>query len=351
MRPFAPLLLAASLLACQATIPRPSGVPEEYGDAAEASAAIAAAQAELSEPEQVWSAVARLAAAQQTPGLDSATRGQVQSLLVTAVSLRLDQLAGDPEAAEELGALADLELPRDLSVRAHLASARAWLEQGERVECHEKLQEMARHYPLHARRMEAGTLHFAAGKSLAEDPGTYALVFHYRSLAPMVLEAFVQGHPGHPEGPQAYELLVELYEEDGDFLLATRRAEELLLYFPGTLEGIRAQAKIPQLRLASLGSPEYDRTVLLQAQRELEEWLLANPQHELADEVRRDQADCLQRLADSDLSIARFYQTVGNQSGFEYHARRGFSSAQVGGNQEQLEEARALLAEAIGEPQ
>ena len=62
---------------------------------------------------------------------------------------------------------------------------------------------------------------------------------------------------------------------------------------------------------------------------------------------RIDLADTLQRLADSDLSIARFYRKVESQAGFEFHARRALETARDAGNSEQVEEAEALLAEAI----
>ena len=120
-----------------------------------------------------------------------------------------------------------------------------------------------------------------------------------------------------------------------------------MLEYPGTPEGVWAQARIPHLRLASLGTPEYDRSLMLQARGELAEWLRTYPGHALEEQVRIDLADALQRLADSDLSIARFYRKVESQAGFEFHARRALETARDAGNSEQVEEAEALLAEAI----
>ena len=244
-------------------------------------------------------------------------------------------------------ALAELELPRDLAVRASLAAARSWLEQGERFKCHETLVAMDVRYPLHARRAEAGELHFQAGISLAEDPGTYALIFSFSSDGITVLEAFIERYPGHPYGPRAYEALVQAYEEDRLFDLAIMRAQGLVLEYPGTREGVWAQARIPHLRLASLGTPEYDRSLMLQARGELSDWLRTYPGHALEEQVRIDLADALQRLADSDLAIARFYRKVESPAGFEFHARRALETARDAGDPGQVEEAEALLAEAI----
>ena len=336
------LLLGA---ACTATLPRPGGVPDVY-EAEEVPAALEAGRSAL-ESGETWTAVAILHAVQAAPGLEGGVRAEARSLLAEAVGRRIDDLAASPGGAEQLEVLAELELPRDLAVRASLAAARAGLEEGERLECHETLVAMDVRYPLHARRAEAGELHFQAGISLAEDPGTYALIFSYSSDGITVLEAFIERYPGHPRGPRAYEALVQAYEEDRLFDLAIRRAEGLVLEYPGTLEGVWAQARIPHLRLASLGTPEYDRSLMLQARGELAEWLRTYPGHALEEQVRIDLADALQRLADSDLSIARFYRKVESQAGFEFHARRALETARDAGNSEQVEEAEALLAEAI----
>ncbi len=346
-RPLPRLALGGLLLlavGCRASLPRPSGVPARY-DSAEVPEALLEGRAAL-ETGETWAAVAILSAAQAAPDLDGATRGEVQTLLIQAVGQRIEELRSEPEGAEQLEVLAELEVPRDLAVRASLAAARSWLEAGERFQCHETLVAMDERYPLHARRMEAGELQFQAGISLAEDPGKYALVFSYSTDGITVLESFIERHPGHPSGPRAYEALVEAYEEDRLFDLAIRRAEGLLLEYPGTAEGTWAQAQIPHLRLASLGSPEYDRGLMLQARAELAEWLETFPGHPLEEQVRIDLADALQRLADSDLSIARFYRKVQSAAGFEFHARRALDTAREAGNEAQITEAEALLAQA-----
>jgi hypothetical protein len=338
------LLLLATLASCASGLPRPDGVPKSY-DTVEVPGAIDAARDALLHTGGASAAVAYLAAAQAAPQLTTEQSATIQTLLVDAVSKRLDELrgGGDPE---ELEAIGELELPRDLAVRASMAAARALLDQGERVACHEYLVKVDQSYPLHARRAESGRLLFEAGHSLAIDEGTYFGFLSYRPLATPVLEYFVQNHPEHPDGPKAYSLLAAIYEEERAFANAIRRNRDLLLEYPGSYQAVAARARIPHLRLAQLSSPEYDRIELKIAQGELLSWLEDHGAHVLGAEVRIDLADCLQRLTDSDLSIARFYETVENSTGFEFHARRALEEARQGGNEEQVAEAMDLLTAA-----
>ena len=98
------------------------------------------------------------------------------------------------------------------------------------------------------------------------------------------------------------------------------------------------------LRLQALASPEYDRNELQRARGELEGWLERHAGHPLQQDVERDLTDCVQRLADSDLSIARFYKKVKNPQGAIFHARRALVEARSVGNEGQADEASAMLA-------
>ncbi len=65
--------------------------------------------------------------------------------------------------------------------------------------------------------------------------------------------------------------------------------------------------------------------------------------------------DCLQRLADNDMVVARFYRTVLSATGARQHAARALEFAKRAGNPEQLEEIRTFLAavdeiESLGPP-
>ena len=83
---------------------------------------------------------------------------------------------------------------------------------------------------------------------------------------------------------------------------------------------------------------------------ELETWLATStPGAENEQDVRLDLTDCMQRLADSDLTIARFYRRVDNLAGAEYHARRAIEQARDGLDGPQLEEAEKLLGTIMAE--
>lgn len=341
------LLALAALASCAGSLPRPKGIPVKY-DPSQVPAALVSAREELLRADGTTAAVAHLAAAQAAGPLSTEISAGVQALLVEAVSKRLDELRGSSEV-DELKAIAELELPRDLAVRAALGAARALLNQGERVGCKEYIVKTDGRYPLHARRAESGRLLFEAGHSLATDEGKYFGFRSFRPLAGEVLEYFVQHHPEHANGAEAYSLLAAIYEDDRDFTGAIRRNRDLLLEYPGSYQAVGARARIPHLRLAQLAHPEYDRVEMQVAQDELLAWLDDNGSHSLGDQVRIDLADCMQRLTDSDIAIARFYETVGNRTGFAFHARRALEQAREGGNPEQIAEAESLLASASAE--
>ena len=63
--------------------------------------------------------------------------------------------------------------------------------------------------------------------------------------------------------------------------------------------------------------------------------------------MRRDLLDCLRRLADNDLIVARFYRRVDNPTGAEFRARRGLETAREGGDPEQIAEGERLLQDVL----
>jgi hypothetical protein len=109
---------------------------------------------------------------------------------------------------------------------------------------------------------------------------------------------------------------------------------------------------VPHLRLAGIGSPEYDRNELVQARKELEAWLEryagSDAGRDLERPVRIDLTDCLRRLADSDLGIARFYDRVENDFGTAYHAGRAREEARAAADAKRQARAEALLARVAG---
>lgn len=337
------MALAAS--SCTSGRRRPD-VPKELTPA-EVPAAIEQARAELDQPNGPETAVERLKIAVETPGLEHGLRNRLQREFERVVERRIGELetnANDPEALKDLS---ELEIARRLAVRAGVSAARIWLAEGERVKCFRHLRSIDERFPLHSERIEAGALLAKAGLSLAHDEGSYGLFFSYRALAPQILEYLVTEYPSDPNGPEALLTLADLYEESNEMVLAQQRHEDLILYFPEDVRLPDSQAAIPRLRLARLTSPEYDRALMQTAREELEIWLGNYPIHPSRPAVETLLHDALGRLADNDLVVARFYRTVGNPSGAEYHARRALSIAQEAQNSGQMEEARKLLEESV----
>lgn len=342
-------LIVPMLGACKSSYVHGHGVPGSY-DLEEVPVAIEQAETELirREGSDVRRALGRMATATETAGLPADLRRQVQRIKTRAAQARLEELSTTLGHGPELEEIADLELPGELSVRIAVEGARQRLENGDRRKCYKLLKKLDQRYPMHAERAMSGALLAEAGLSLANDDGWYGLFFSYRTLAPEVLIYYTTNYPEDPRGPQAYQALAAYYQRSRRWDLAISYHEDLILFYPERAEAIGSRATIPQLRLAMLPSPEYDRSVLLQARTELEGWLQDHTGNELEPDVQLDRLDCLRRLADNDLTVARFYVTVGNQRGAELHARRGLEDARDGQDQAQIEEASALLEHIVG---
>lgn len=321
-------------------------VPERY-QAAEVPAAMERAREELVTPESTEGAVKRMAVAVETSGLTPSIRLEAQRLFERSVEQRIAELVAEGDEPAKLRDLSELEVARRIAVSAGMASAYAWRDKGERVKCFRQIRSLDERFPLHSMRQKAGQLLAEVGLDLATDRGRYALFFRYSALAPQVLEYLITEYPSDPSGPQAIETLAELYERSGELELALLRHEDLLLYFPSDPRVPSSQAAIPRLRLAQLKSPEYDRKQMTRARLEIEDWLSDYPEHPLQPDVRLLLADCLGRLADNDLVVARFYRRVGNAYGAEYHARRALDIAREAGDETQIDEATQALQVAV----
>jgi outer membrane protein assembly factor BamD (BamD/ComL family) len=250
------------------------------------------------------------------------------------------------ETGERPGRMADLldlDLPRRLAVRAGIRGAELYYARGSRLKAFRLLQRVDRMYPHHHERARAGALLADIGFSFADDKSRYMLFFTHEGHATEVLEYLVLNYPTEPRGDQAYARLAQIYEGDRLWRIAIDKHQDLVLWYPDSPLATPSKARIPHLRLTSLGSPEFDRDSLEIARGELEAWLDEFSGHELERDVRLDLTDCMRRLADSDLTIARFYRKVDNLAGAEWHARRAVTEARDGLDPDQLEEAQALL--------
>jgi len=283
-------------------------------------------------------------AAAASEGLETKTREEVQVLLESVAAKRIEELSAPGSDPEELADLVDLDLPRQLAVAAGIQAARRYREAGELMDGYRILKHVDSKYPLHHGRAEAGELLGEIGLDLAKDFSSFLIFYDRQEDAQEVLEYLILHYPRAPQCDLAYAELSRIYADDGNWSLAIDRLEKLILNHPASPLVPASQARIPKLRLRSITSPEYDRSAILKAKSELDQWLRAFPGHELEPEVRLDLADCLRRLSDSDLGIAEFYERVDNPTGVRSHAKRAADEAREAGDEERARAAEALLA-------
>jgi hypothetical protein len=316
-------------------------------DSEEVPAVLASAQAspagELADGPLV-DTVADLLSANKARGLDTSTRVAVRDALETYAS-ELAARGEDPRALEDLS---ETDLPARISVPAGLRSATLYLERDDRKDAFKTIKKLDRRYPSHGLRNESGDLLKGIGDSYFFDKRRKYFLFPYSNSAPQVYEYLSAEYPKHPETDDALHKLSEVYEKNRQFAVAIEKHEELVLWCRDSPYRIASEAAIPRLRLAALGGPEYGRDSLKIALGELEAWLAKYPDNELRPEVERTLVDCLQRLADNDMVVARFYRTVDSPAGARQHAARALETAKRAGNPGQLEEIRAFL-EALDE--
>ena len=293
---------------------------------------------------QLVDTVAGLLSANKARGLDTKTRVAVRDALETYAS-ELAARGDDPRALEDLS---ETDLPARISVPAGLRSATLYLERDDRKDAFKTIKKLDRRYPSHGLRDESGDLLKGIGDSYFFDKRRKYFLFKYSNSAPQVYEYLSAEYPKHPETDDALHKLSEVYEKNRQFSVAIEKHEELVLWCRDSPYRIASEAAIPRLRLAALGGPEYGRDSLKVALGELEVWLSKYPDNEIRPEVERTLVDCLQRLADNDMVVARFYRTVDSPAGARQHAARALETAKRAGNPGQLEEIRAFL-EALDE--
>lgn len=340
--PWSCVLALTVLLCCGCKSSHPRMNPRDV------PAALTQARAEL-EQGRTESALERMRAAANTPGLPTATRDEVQRTLETAAEKRIDELSTDTSDPDDLADLVDLDLPRQLAVTAGLRAARTMFERHDALDAYRLVRKLDTKFPEHFARAAAGDLLIEIGLWLVVHGRGWLGIGHSTDDAQEVLEYVILHHPSAARSDEAYDALARMYADDLDWDLAIERLEFLVLYHPGSKLRVSAQARIPKLRLSSLRSPEYDRGELLRAQAELQTWLGGWAGHELEGEVRLDLADCQRRLIDSDLLIAAFYRTVKNDHGARYHAARAIDEARQAGDTEREASAQEFVRE-LGPP-
>jgi hypothetical protein len=291
-------------------------------------------------------ALDRLARLHQTSSIDPALRKQAGGLLndtcVAVIAQLLEE--GDPDSLDRIYAL---ELPPRLRVEAGIAAARAYLDEGERVQCFKIVRKVERKFPLHHMGLPAGDLLLEAGLSLAADDSTWFLFFSpAKDRALETLDFMVLNYPFHPGCDQALNALAKLYEDANWHERAITNYEDLVAFYPESALAPEAQARIPLLRLYQMDRADNDRAEILRSRDEARTWLERYPNNELSEPMRALFDEAETRLVKNDLVVARFYLRVNEAFGAELHAKRALEEAQYAANEALVKEATLVLEQA-----
>jgi outer membrane protein assembly factor BamD (BamD/ComL family) len=292
----------------------------------------------------------RLIELHQTPSLDPTTRKEAGELLEVTL-LQLIDLLIESESPNRLKRLFNLELPPRLRVTSGIAAGRAYLADEERVKCFKMLRKVEETFPMHHLRMPAGDLLLEAGLSLANDETTWLYLFSpAQDRALEVLDFMVLNYPSHPGCDSAYAALADLYESSSWNERAIQNLEDLVAFHPNSALAVRAEARIPLLRMERLRRSDHDRSEILRAREEAASWLSRFPDHELEPDVRALLYKCSSRLVENDLITARYYLKIEENYGATLHAERAWKEALLIGDTEHRDEAEALFETLGTEP-
>ena len=279
-------------------------------------------------------------ATRETEGLTPAQREESRLLMDEAAKKRIEQLDVPGTDPDDLADIAGYDLPRQIAVDAGLRAARRYVEQGEAHDGFLVLKRLDVKFPMHHERQAAGDLMVEMGLSLKDDDNGLFGLFETVDEAQEILEYAILNAPWARRCDAAYAALCAIYRKERRFDLAIERAGQLVVNHPESELRAQHQLLIPQLRLESLLSPEYDRQALTQARTELIDWLQTFPTNELGTQARADLVDCLVRLYESDLLISKFYARVDSPWGARFHAQRAIEEAR-----EARDDARVAAAQ------
>lgn len=318
--PWSPSLVVAGLLLAGCVTPYE--VPEEPGEVA---GAIATARGFLERGDTAH-ALELLRRTREVRGAPTAVRDELELLFIDVAATRLEELAGvgDPDALLEL---TEVNLPRQLAVRAGLMAARMELADDDPKAAVKIVRKLDAQFPFHHERVEAGAILWEAGTEMAADDPGFLGLFTLRDNGLAALEFLCDHYVRDERWDRAAFRVAELYEEDEEWELARDWHQNLLSFRPASPLVVTSLARIPRLRLAEIESPEYDRTEVEEARAELEYWLSVHGDHPAADEARVDYADALRRLVLSDLVIAEFYERNDKTQGARFHLDRAAETA------------------------
>jgi len=291
--------------------------------------------------------VGELVALRKRSGLTPALRERMEHILIDTGLQEIEGSRGDVRA---LRRIYDSDYPERVRVRAGLLAAEALFAENRPVDAFKMIQRVDRTFPHHPERALAGQILGRVGLHLIDREGRYSLVFRYRTRGIDALEYLVLRYPLDSRCDEAYFALSQHYEKDRELEYALERIEDLLIYHPSSPYAVAAQTRLPYLRLLRLERNDYDRGELQVALGEIDNWLAQHEDHELASWVRELASAAAIRLAESDLSLARYYERIDSDEGKKLHARRALAIALRADLDEQSRIARELLGPVAPEP-
>ena len=274
-------------------------------------------------------------------GLPTEQRTKIQRLLEVAADRFIKTVSESNESAEILAEVLDLDLPRQIAVTGAIEGARKYMDRKEYQEAVLLIQRIDKRFPSHHLRPEAGKILLEAGLTLADLESGW--LDSYRDHGQAALEYVSINYPTTRGGELALQKLGQMYEEDKRWELAISRHEELTQNYPNSSLVAESLARIPHLRLASIESPEYDRKAIINARVDLERWLSDYSGHPATEQVKYDLRDALIRLAESDLVISDFHETIDNNFGARYHAERALIEAKLAEDPKRMARAEKIL--------
>lgn len=291
-------------------------------------------------------ALDRLERVNRTANIEPADRVRADRQLDVAMEAAVSGLHQGVYDSADLSDIFGLELPTRARARAGVEAAFDLASRDHPVAAYKMARKVEFALPAHPERQRAGDLLQDVGFEMVERDDNYFWIFSYRQRGIEALEFLVSRYPFHPSCEEAYRKLSVAYERVDDLDRAIERLSDLLVYHPDTSFRGEAEARLATLRLKRIELDEYDRSELVRARDELAAWLDRFSDHPLREDVFDTLDDAHVRLAQSDMSLARYYARIDVARGVQLHATRAIDEAGRSRLERHAETVRTLVADA-----
>lgn len=262
---------------------------------------------------------------------------------------RLADAESRMQAGEHEAVIDDLEnvdresFPQPLREKRDLLLARAQQAIGEEYDAFVTLREFSDRYPHSELRDAVVQLIYEIGRTLIRSDAGFLFFWSDRRGGQTALEHLITRYPDNPWLADALRLLGDDAYDRDDLLLAQERYRDILRRRPDSEWAPYARFRYAMSLYGTLQGAEYDQDQMLHAQRELTDYLAANPENpEFVAIARKSLEQILVWRAERELIIARFYEEIGNEPGRLRHLELGATEEFAG--TDAGKQARALLA-------